>query len=78
MDKHEEDSTCPVYQSHCAFGSRTCKQDTEDRYWENILERKGKRDISVRPVGPVEVSSCKGGPKYYGRPEHKWSVPSDF
>lgn len=78
MDKHEEDSTCPVYQSHCAFGSGTCNQDTEYRCWGKQFGKERERDISVRPVGPVEVSTCKGGPKYYGRPEQKWLVPSDF
>ena len=67
MDKREEDSRCPMEQSHCAFGY------TGKTFW------KGKEKGHFGPTGrTVKVSTCKGGPKYYGRTEHKWSVPLDL
>ena len=53
-----------------AFGYRTCKRDTEERYW---VQRFGK--WKGTHLDRSNWTIFKGGPKYSGRTEPKWSVP---
>ena len=54
-----------------------CKQDENERYWGQQFCQM-ERDISVMSR-PLKVDHPhKGGPKYSGRTEPKWSVPFDF